>query len=214
MGKAWLQDGQVGDGDVCSAACAERSVELDFFQTACARLGVCGDRDTLALHRRNDRIISEASQTCRLADVALSGVGVIRQRTEFYHLAIECLIRLFRAFFLLPASVCPSQSRNSCAWMLKKTLLILALVFGSASSAFAGLVDHDRNITRDDPPTWPVVDVTKAPYFAKADCITMPYRSDESRYRRSMRDRRLKHRAENSCRPGNASSPDLKQSDF
>jgi len=56
--------------------------------------------------------------------------------------------------------------------MLSKTHLILALVFGSASAAFAGLVDHDRNTTRAYPPTPAVVDVTQAPYFAKGDGIT------------------------------------------
>ncbi len=56
--------------------------------------------------------------------------------------------------------------------MLREMLLILALVFGSDSGACAGLVDHDRTTTRVYPPTPSVVDVTKAPYFAKGDGIT------------------------------------------
>jgi len=112
MGKTRLQDDKAGDGDVCSSAGVERGMELDLFRTASARLGVFGDCDSLALHRRNDRIISETSQTFGPADAALSGVGDVRQRAEFHHLAIECLISLYRAFFLVPASVCPFQSRD------------------------------------------------------------------------------------------------------
>jgi len=56
--------------------------------------------------------------------------------------------------------------------MLATTLLILASVFGPVFGAVTGLVDHDRNTTRAYPPTPSVVDVTKAPYFAKGDGIT------------------------------------------
>ena len=56
--------------------------------------------------------------------------------------------------------------------MFTKTLLMLALVVRPASGAIAGMVDHDRNTTRAYPPTASVVDVTKAPYYAKGDGIT------------------------------------------
>lgn len=89
MEACWVQGRQDAPDVICSAACTECCLVVGFLPLPSTRLGVRGDRGSVAGDRGNNNRILQNLEDRRLVDGAVPGVGELRECVELRDLAVE-----------------------------------------------------------------------------------------------------------------------------